>query len=57
MPAIQVKPCPFCGQDDVEIDEIDLRCFAVCCPDCECIGPVVKTTVEDAIEMWNKRQS
>ena len=36
----KVLACPFCGFDDVQLDEVDMGCFAVCCPECECIGPV-----------------
>lgn len=49
-----VLPCPFCAHDDVEIDEIELRCYAVCCPECGCIGPVTRTNTDGAITAWNK---
>ena len=55
MSAITINPCPFCAYTDVEIDEIDLNCYAVCCPDCEAIGPVSKANVEEAIAKWNAR--
>ena len=48
-----INACPFCGHDDVEIDEIGIGQYAVCCPECECIGPM-KTEVMDAISVWNK---
>lgn len=51
---ITIHPCPFCGHDDVELDEVDLRCFAVCCPECEVIGPISRESVEDAIVKWNR---
>ena len=47
-----INHCPFCGHDDVEIDEIDLGRFAVGCPECECIGPIFPQ-VMDAIRAWN----
>jgi Lar family restriction alleviation protein len=55
--------CPFCGHDDPELDEIDLRCYAVICPDCGAQGPIVKGLPgEDPIEnqheaaaAWNRR--
>lgn len=60
MSEVEVKPCPFCGFKDVEIGEVDLGCYAVDCPECECIGPIVRTSdgdligMESAIEEWNK---
>jgi Lar family restriction alleviation protein len=51
----EIQPCPFCGHEDVEIDEVDHNCFAVCCPECETIGPIKRTTVEEAITAWNNR--
>lgn len=50
---ITIHTCPFCGHDDVELDEVDLRCFAVCCPECEAIGPISRENIEDAIGKWN----
>lgn len=56
MSKITIKPCPFCGHDDVEIDEIDLGIIAICCPECRTIGPHQdgSQTVEQAIDKWNK---
>ena len=51
---ITVSNCPFCNYDDVEIEEVDLGCYAVCCPECECIGPINHDSTEKAIEQWNK---
>lgn len=51
---ITVMHCPFCGHDDVEIDEVDIGCFAVCCPECEVIGPISRENIEDAIGKWNR---
>lgn len=49
------QPCPFCGFDDVEIDEIDLGVYAVCCPECDAIGPWNYTSPEAALALWNQR--
>lgn len=46
------KPCPFCGHDDIEINEIEPGRFAIDCPECECIGPF-NDSVKGAIEAWN----
>lgn len=50
----KILPCPFCGFDDVELCEVDLGCFAVDCPDCECIGPISRDSMGVAIAEWNK---
>jgi len=53
-----IDPCPFCGHDDVEVDEIEMGIIAICCPECMCIGPHQDGTqsVEMAIEKWNRRK-
>lgn len=53
-------PCPFCGDADPCMDEIDNGVHALVCNDCGCIGPVepyidAKQTAERAIELWNRR--
>lgn len=53
--AITVNPCPFCGHDDVQMDEVDLECYAVVCPECEAMGPINRESIEAAIEQWNNR--
>ena len=57
--AIQIKPCPFCGHDDVEIDEIELGIVAICCPECQTIGPHQdgEQDTETAIAKWNDRKA
>lgn len=51
---IVIKNCPFCNWHDVEIDETGPGEFAVCCPECETIGPVAYD-VNDSIKRWNER--
>jgi Lar family restriction alleviation protein len=55
--ALAILPCAFCGYDDVETDEIDSGIHAVCCPECQTIGPHTdgEHSVEQAIEKWNAR--
>jgi Lar family restriction alleviation protein len=58
--AVQVKPCPFCGDTDPAIDEVELGVSCVVCNDCGCMGPIENYTnaqqsAERAIELWNKR--
>lgn len=52
---ITIHPCPFCGYDDVCIDEIAPGIAAICCDNCQAIGPHQDgaQTVEEAIEKWN----
>lgn len=52
--SLTILPCPFCGHDDVEIDEVGISEFAVDCPECRAIGPICGTVME-AISDWNKR--
>jgi Lar family restriction alleviation protein len=52
---ITVKACPFCGHEDVEIDELSPSEFAGCCPECRAIGPILDTVME-AIRHWNDRK-
>ena len=55
MSTITILPCPFCGHDDVEIEEVSLSEFAVCCPECSRIGPL-RDTVMEAISYLNDRR-
>lgn len=50
-----INPCPFCGYDGVEIDEVAITEYAVDCPECRCIGPICGTVME-AISYWNDRR-
>jgi len=53
-----IDPCPFCGHDDIEVDEIEIGIIAICCPECMCIGPHQdgSQSVELAIKKWNRRK-
>lgn len=53
-----INACPFCGHDDVEVDEIEIGIIAICCPECMAIGPHQDgaQSVELAIEKWNRRK-
>lgn len=51
----QIGPCPFCGDERVyhdELDIADLTYFFVCCPKCGAEGPLSLTPVE-ATDKWN----
>lgn len=51
-----LKPCPFCGSDDVYVPMTDSRIdwYFVWCPGCCFAGPG-RTKGQDAIEAWNRR--
>ena len=49
----ELKPCPFCGGEDLMmVDDDDY--FFVGCNTCDTCGPG-EGTEEEAIEAWNKR--
>lgn len=52
---IAIQPCPFCGHDDVEIDEVAPSVFSIACPECGAIGPD-RGTVMESISFWNDRR-
>ena len=55
--------CPFCGCDDPQIEETDVRVFALVCQECGAIGPRVSAKNDDdthtaqllAVGAWNER--
>lgn len=51
---ITILPCPFCGHEDVEINEIGVGEFAVDCPECQAIGPITDD-IMSAIHDFNRR--
>jgi Lar family restriction alleviation protein len=60
MSASAILPCPFCGDTDPSIDEIDSDVWAIVCQGCGAIGPCLSddgSTVlgKQAIERWNRR--
>ena len=55
-----IEACPFCGNTDPSIDEVELKVWALVCDGCGCTGPVenydnAQQTSERAIELWNRR--
>jgi Lar family restriction alleviation protein len=60
MSALPIQPCPFCGDADPAIDEIEMGVWAIVCNGCGCTGPVesyyeAKQSPEKATELWNRR--
>jgi Lar family restriction alleviation protein len=53
----ELKPCPFCGSEDIEIDcagYLDDSDHWVICQDCGAASGIIKEA-SDAIEAWNTR--
>lgn len=57
----KLKPCPFCGSDDLEINGSPAM-FWVTCNKCNCEGPYftnrgeVMRSKNKAAEWWNERK-
>ena len=56
---IVILPCPFCGNDDVVVDEVKPNVIAITCEECQVIGPHadLDQSLEVAIKRWNERKS
>ena len=56
---IVILPCPFCGNDDVVVDEVKPNVIAITCEECQVIGPHadLDQSLEVAIQRWNERKS
>lgn len=56
---IVILPCPFCGNDDVVVDEVKQNVIAITCEECQMIGPHadLDQSLEVAIQRWNERKS
>lgn len=51
----ELKPCPFCGSDDLEIYHEVVGChYYVTCRDCGSSGAIYYTP-EQAAHAWNRR--
>ena len=55
---IVILPCPFCGNDDVVVDEVKPNVIAITCEECQVIGPHadLDQSLEVAIQRWNERK-
>ena len=55
---IVILPCPFCGNDDVLVDEVKPNVIAITCEECQVIGPHadLDQSLEVAISRWNERK-
>jgi Lar family restriction alleviation protein len=56
---IVIAACPFCGNEDVLVDEVKPNVIAICCEECQVIGPHadLDQPLEVAIKRWNERKS
>ena len=63
----KLKPCPFCGEDDLKVFENSVRdadnkptsqryWFVSCRGDCHFAGPQSCESLDDALEKWNRRE-
>lgn len=57
MNEIELKPCPFCGYDDINVTEqedADSSCrWWLWCD--RCGGSITASSMEKAAKMWNRR--
>lgn len=55
---IVILPCPFCGNDDVVVDEVKTNVITITCEECQVIGPHddLDQSLEVAIQRWNARK-
>lgn len=53
MSEIDLKPCPFCGSDDVFCGMLEEVHYVECC-DC-CAKVETYNGIEDAVKTWNTR--
>lgn len=51
-PQPKLKPCPFCGSDAIAWDRLYPH---VRCSNHECEVAIFRYTIEEAIEIWNRR--
>lgn len=49
----ELKPCPFCGADAIAWDKLYPH---VRCSNHECEVAIFRYTIEEAIEIWNRRK-
>ena len=53
--ATKLKPCPFCGSNDVRM--VGRKMPRIKCNTCFAWGPEINFTLADALEKWNRRAS
>lgn len=51
----ELKPCPFCGSENVEPQYAGCGDWYVMCGSCATEGPWGETSKDSAIAAWNRR--
>ena len=51
-----LKPCPFCGGEDIAIGKLEILCikYFIWCKTCEACSSSF-LSLDDAINAWNRR--
>lgn len=66
--SVKLKPCPFCGEDDLKIFQNAIRdndnkptdkdyFFVSCRGDCHFAGPSSIDSLDNAVSLWNNRDN
>lgn len=50
----ELKKCPFCGEGEGEIDQVNTESYSVICEHCGASGPMA-VTQEGAVRCWESR--
>lgn len=51
----ELKPCPFCGSNDIDIEKLEkYGTYYLSCKQCSIEQPLYNT-LEQAINAWNRR--
>ena len=53
MSSIKMKPCPFCGSEDVSFGKLEDICYVECW---DCSASIeTYSGIEDAVKKWNRQ--
>jgi Lar family restriction alleviation protein len=55
MKSIKLKPCPFCGSEDIKLFGTTVNCCNCYAQSYSSLHGVAKERMKDAIEKWNRR--
>ena len=54
---MELLPCPFCGKENPEVNDIEFSTQIMCSSEDGCNASVSALTEKEAAEKWNKRAS